>query len=147
MRSSVSSFLHFAADIAQVASSMAVNWYRPGPDLARIHLHAITWCRPVVAFRLVTCAFACRQNTESLLHEHFVNRRRGKPHAMQPMQFVTQPLSRQAAGIDADQGSPLAALHPLSGPENDKAVGLKRVAQLRLRLRIDAIAAGSLSPA
>ena len=43
-----------------------------------------------------------------------------------------------AAGIDADQGSPLAALHPLSGPENDEAVGLKRVAQLRLRLRIDA---------
>ena len=38
------------------------------------------------------------QNIESVLHEHFVNRRRGKPHTMQPLQFVAQPLRAKPPG-------------------------------------------------
>ena len=33
-----------------------------------------------------------------MLREHFVNRRRGKPHAMQPLQFVAQPLRAKPSG-------------------------------------------------
>jgi hypothetical protein len=33
-----------------------------------------------------------------VLHEHFVNRRRGKSHAMQPLQFVAQPLRAKPPG-------------------------------------------------